>query len=84
MISNSQLLTQTLVQRGESDNYIRSRLLIIGLTDEEAKQLIHQSRQHSNSLVLYPTDKLEITLLVSISLAFMIFLVWFLLSSLRF
>jgi hypothetical protein len=80
MISNSQLLTQTLIQRGESDNYIRSRLLSLGLPEDEAKALIHESRLHSDTLPFYPKVELEIIAFVLVSLALILALLWLFLS----
>lgn len=83
MNSSSELLTKTLIQRGESDNYIRERLLQLGLNDADAKQLIRESRQyHGAEVATYPLISPE--MLVIVSLALMVFLAWLLLSGVLF
>lgn len=42
-------LVKTLVQRGESDNYILQRLLLAGLQDDDAFRLIRQTRQSTEA-----------------------------------
>jgi hypothetical protein len=84
MKSNSELLARTLIQRGESDNYIRERLLTIGLQDDAARELIRESRLDSDTLVSAPVLELEIIFVVFASFALMLLLVWFLLSGLLF
>jgi hypothetical protein len=84
MHSNSELLARTLIQRGESDNYIRERLLKLGFDDKAAKKLIHSSRLNTDTLSSYPVAERDSIFVLLGSIALLFFFLWLLLSGLLF
>lgn len=77
-------LVKNLVERGESDNYIRERLLQLGLkNEEEAKQVIHGARMDYEMVKPHLMTESDAILMILGVMALLILFVWFLLVSFR-
>jgi hypothetical protein len=81
-MTNDELLTRTLIQRGESDSYIRERLQSLGFKAEEAQHLIHETRLSHETSSAYIAGRYDILLFLIGCSALILLLLWFFLYGL--
>jgi hypothetical protein len=79
-MTNDEQLTRTLIQRGESDSYIRERLQSLGFKVEEAQHLIHETRLSHERSSAYLASRYDILLFLIGCSALIFLLVWFFLN----
>jgi hypothetical protein len=79
-MTNDELLTRTLIQRGESDNYICERLQSLGHKSEEAQHLIHEIRLAKETSGAYLSNRYDVILFLIGCSALGLLLLWFFLN----
>jgi hypothetical protein len=79
MTEQTKMLVTTLVKRGESDNYIINRLLSVGFKDDEAKQIIRETRLNAEVAQPHLMTETEGALLVIGMIILLALFAWMLL-----
>jgi hypothetical protein len=80
IMTNDERITRTLIQRGESDSYIREKLQSLGYKSEEAQHLIHETRVHHETSSAYLASRYDMLLFLIGCAALGLLLLWFFLN----